>query len=322
MKWRGIGALVAAAAAGALCVLVLLGGRWPADPSAKAAARDCGDLADPAVDPRRARAAVDPGDPAADRGDADAALAAMMSKWRTLAAEVKRQASGIGIGDGDARTVPHQGLVATGDATRTSSACKPTMRGARRALRVATLNLWNINAPWPARRDAIARTMERRAIDILAVQAVRYAGAGPGAGGAHQLAELAERLPELRYMAYLRVGPMAQGHEEGLGVRRDGVVQGRAPGGRDKERRWAGCVGRGALGEVRRAGFVGRGASGGASRAPVRDHGPALAPAPCPCSLPLPLPLLPTPCPLSLTPYPYPPQGISTVSQASGRVSG
>jgi hypothetical protein len=145
------------------------------------------------------------------------ATAYLVRHLRVLASEVKRLAAAAAGGRRDALSPPHQGLEARADAPRASAVCRRALPAAR--IVVATLNLWNVNGDWPARRSAVAAALRAAGADLVALQEVRYAGTSPAAGGMHQLAELAALLPELAHTAYLPVGPMDVGHEEGLGVR-------------------------------------------------------------------------------------------------------
>jgi len=147
----------------------------------------------------------------------------MVHHVHQLAAEVKRLAAASAQLTTNAADLqvdaPHQGLVSRTAAIRAAPRCQAAARGQGPRLRFATLNLWNVSPPWPARRDAITAQIRARGLDIVAFQEVRFAGDPPSRGGRHQLAELAELLPELSHHAYLRVASMTPGHEEGLGVR-------------------------------------------------------------------------------------------------------
>lgn len=161
--------------------------------------------------------------PPSTSGVDDATVAYLLHQVRQLAAEVKRLAAAsaqLATHAADLQVdAPHQGLVSRTAAARAAPRCQAANRDGAPRLRIATLNLWNVTPPWPARRDAIAAEIRARGLDLVAFQEVRFAGDPPSRGGRHQLAELAELLPELPHAAYARVGSMSPGHEEGLGVR-------------------------------------------------------------------------------------------------------
>jgi endonuclease/exonuclease/phosphatase family metal-dependent hydrolase len=66
-------------------------------------------------------------------------------------------------------------------------------------LRVMTLNIWNYNEPWARRRDLIAEAVRQVGPHVIGFQEIRHDGKRND-GGKNQAEQLAERLPEYRYV--------------------------------------------------------------------------------------------------------------------------
>ncbi len=125
----------------------------------------------------------------------------LLSKYRWAADEVKRLVIQQKLG-------PQQPVAGTQDL---SNVLKPKCAGPD-SFKVATFNLWNINAPWLVRRDRIAEMMKSLSPDIVGFQEVRLYE------NENQLQGLLKQLPsEYRYV-YSKMRSETNGQEEGLAV--------------------------------------------------------------------------------------------------------
>jgi len=94
----------------------------------------------------------------------------LMEKYRSTTKEVKRLVTSIQKSGGSeaalTATAPPQP-----DYTQvTPRACSNAM-----SLKVATYNLWNVNQPWPVRRDAIAKILASLTPDIVGTCIIAFA---------------------------------------------------------------------------------------------------------------------------------------------------
>ena len=84
-------------------------------------------------------------------------------------------------------------------------------------LRAMSLNIWNYNPPWPRRRELIVRTVRETDPDIIGFQEIRHDGARNDAGR-NQAEQLAERLPDYRFVYRPAQRDPEDGRWEGLAI--------------------------------------------------------------------------------------------------------
>ena len=84
-------------------------------------------------------------------------------------------------------------------------------------LRAMSLNIWNYNPPWPRRRELIVRAVRETDPDIIGFQEIRHDGARNDAGR-NQAEQLAERLPDYRFVYRPAQRDPEDGRWEGLAV--------------------------------------------------------------------------------------------------------
>eukprot|EP01112_Ceratiomyxa_fruticulosa_P002165 TRINITY_DN12285_c0_g1_i1.p1 TRINITY_DN12285_c0_g1~~TRINITY_DN12285_c0_g1_i1.p1 ORF type:complete len:448 (-),score=68.84 TRINITY_DN12285_c0_g1_i1:225-1568(-) len=83
-------------------------------------------------------------------------------------------------------------------------------------LKIATYNLWNLNPPWPKRRNAIAGFIKERNLDVIAFQEIRHEQIENGVFE-NQLLQL-KKLTSFEHHYYEKVQEESNGKEEGLGL--------------------------------------------------------------------------------------------------------